>query len=480
MGFVLRKPPELIGKHEAYPYQLDALLAVKSLPYAAIFHEQGLGKTKIATDIILTWLSEDTVDTVFVVTKKSLVTNWCDEFKSHSFITPSILSSNRHENGLALNSPVLVYIMNYEVISSNFSLINQFLNTCRVGAVLDESQKIKNPESKVSLSLHSLSSSFARKIIMTGTPVSNRPFDIWSQIKFLDNGKALGDFSIFKSSLDLPSNNAFNTNYGNQLFNVFKKIKPFSVRETKLTAGIDLPNKTILSHKVRLTGKQLEIYLSYKDEMAYELQDKNEIDDAEDILKRLLRLVQCASNPLLIDSSYSEIPAKFFTLTNLLEEIDTANSKVIIWTGFIENVNWIFKQLHRLSPEKIHSGMSIAERNNAIEKFKTNIKSKVLVATPGTAKEGLTLTIANHAIFFDRGFSLDDYLQAQDRIHRISQTDDCFIHNLIAINTIDEWVNSLLSAKFQAAQLTQGDITHEEFEKNFTFDLSGKLEAILS
>ena len=80
------------------------------------------------------------------------------------------------------------------------------------------------------------------------------------------------------------------------------------------------------------------------------------------------------------------------------------------------------------------------QRNQAVQSF-TNSSNLVLIATPGAAKEGLTLTVANHAIFYDRGFGLDDYLQAQDRIHRISQTRECFIHNLIANETIDEWVD---------------------------------------
>ena len=79
MAFKLRKPPRLSARHEAYPYQLDAVMAVKTLPYAAIFHEQGLGKTKIAIDLMLLWLGEDLVDTIFVVTKKTLVQNWVDE-----------------------------------------------------------------------------------------------------------------------------------------------------------------------------------------------------------------------------------------------------------------------------------------------------------------------------------------------------------------------------------------------------------------
>ena len=205
MAFNLRRPPPLNAKHDAYPYQLDAVRAIKDLPYAAVFHEQGLGKTKIAIDLLLCWLTEDVVDTVFVVTKKTLVQNWIDELKFHSHITPRILSTNRRQNSIALNSAVLIYVMNYEVISSNIDLLTDFLDTCRVGSILDESQKIKNPDAKLTVCLHSITHHFARRVIVTGTPVANRPFDIWSQIRFLDDGEALGSsFPAFKKSLDLP------------------------------------------------------------------------------------------------------------------------------------------------------------------------------------------------------------------------------------------------------------------------------------
>lgn len=83
-------------------------------------------------------------------------------------------------------------------------------------------------------------------------------------------------------------------------------------------------------------------------------------------------------------------------------------------------------------------------------------RRSALVATPASAKEGLTLTVANNAVFFDRSFSLDGYLQAQGRIHRISQAKDCTITILKAEGTIDDWIESLLAAKSLAAQLAQG------------------------
>ncbi len=483
MAFVFRKPPKLVTKHEAYPYQLDAVRAVKTLKYAAIFHEQGLGKTKIAIDLMLYWLVEDIVETVFVVTKKTLVQNWVEELAVHSYVSPRILSGNRRENSIALNSPVMVYVLNYEVVSTNLDLISDFLNTCRVGVVLDESQKIKNPDSKLSKDFHYLANKFARRVIMTGTPVANRPYDIWSQIKFLDDGSSLGvSYSDFKDALDLPQDGNSIQDYTRRLNNVMDQVKHFSVRETKKTAGLVLPDKTILTHFAEMEPHQASIYAEYRDLMAHELQtaDGRTLDTADDILKRLLRLVQCASNPRLLDANYSELPGKFNVLTGLLDKILDKGNKALIWTGFVGNVEWLWTKLGRFSPLKVHGNMSILGRNESIRKFKADGKCKLLLATPGSAKEGLTLTVANHAIFYDRSFSLDDYLQAQDRIHRISQSEECYVHNLITKDTVDEWVDILLNVKYQAAQLTQGDISREEFDAEYMSNLSTALHESLS
>ena len=124
-------------------------------------------------------------------------------------------------------------------------------------------------------------------------------------------------------------------------------------------------------------------------------------------------------------------------------------------------------------------GCRFKRRNESIERF-LHSSNTILVATPGAAKEGLTLTVANHAVFFDRSFSLDDYLQAQDRIHRISQQRPCFVHNLIANDTIDEWVDVLLSAKYLAGQMAQGDIDADEFEASYRADVAQVLAEVLS
>ena len=123
--------------------------------------------------------------------------------------------------------------------------------------------------------------------------------------------------------------------------------------------------------------------------------------------------------------------------------------------------------------------LSTRQQTDAIRTFLDEPSAKVFIATPGSAKEGLTLTVANHVIFYDRLFSLDDYLQAQDRIHRISQDRVCQVHNLIMRDSIDEWIEALLYSKRVAAQLVQGDIDRETYQEEMSYEFGDILRAIL-
>lgn len=469
-----------------FAYQLQAVDAVKSLPYAALFHEQGLGKTKVGIDLALEWLRQDAVDCVVFVTKRGLVPNWLDELRVHSHMKPVVLTQDHRANYFALNSPAQFLVTHYEVIRSELRRLRLFLGTRRVGVVLDEAHKIKNPDSDVAQALHTLAPKFVRRAIMTGTPVANRPFDLWSQIYFLDQGQSLGaSFKAFKQGLDL-TNELWKSPTQQSVFeenidSLFAKVRAFSVRETKASAGLDLPEKRIENVVVTLAPNQRELYEQIRQEMhALVTRDQKLIrDDSEEALKRLLRLVQVASNPRLIDEAYDEQPGKATVAQELVGRAVEEGSKVIVWTNFIENVGWLTKLLAAHRPVYVHGEVPMAARTEALSRFKTDPSCRVLIATPGAAKEGLTLTVANHAIFFDRSFSLDDYLQAQDRIHRISQQRTCFVWNLIGEGTVDEWIDSLLAAKRLAAQLAQGDIDLGEYRERADYDFGRMIREIL-
>lgn len=474
------------AKFGAFPYQVQAFLTIKDLPYSAIFHEQGLGKTKIAIDLLLYWLKSKDIDTVMIVTKKQLVKNWEDEIKNHTFLKPRILSSNKSDNFYVLNSPAKVIIANFEVLSNDKDRIKLFLKCRNVAIIIDESTKLKNPSSKLTQDYFELSELFKIKTIMTGTPVANRPYDIWSQIFFLDNGQSLGtDFAEFQRDTDLS--NTLNidekqrNNFEDAVSSIFRKISDFTVRETKKSCSVALPQKVYRTVGASFSTIQYEMYQHVISDLEIEIKKNGDsfIDDDSAVLKRLLRLLQIASNPLLIDESYHEESGKEKELTKLLYNIIKNNEKCIVWSCFIENIDYFADKYKEYSPRKIHGSMSIEDRNKSVDIFKKDDECKILFATPQAAKEGLTLTVANHVIFYDRGFNLDDYLQAQDRIHRISQKKTCYIYNLIIEHSIDDWIGSLLEAKQQAAFLAQGDIDLSEYKDIADYSYGELIKQIL-
>ena len=475
------------ARQQALPFQAEAVLATRDLPYAALFHEQGLGKTKMALDLAIHWLTSGAVDSVMVVTKKALVPNWERETKYHTNLRPVVLTQDRRSNFYAFNRPGRLYLAHYEVMHSERGRLLLFARARRLGVILDESQRIKNPISKAATALHALGPLLAKRVIMTGTPVANRPYDIWSQVYFLDGGESLGSsFAEFKSGTDfrkeLGEDPGATAIFEDRLDGVYSKIRHFAIRETKASTELGLPGKVIRNTPAQMEADQSVLYGKYRRELAAEvLRDGlNTWDDAEEILKRLLRLVQVASNPNLVDDSYTGTPGKFCALDSIVSNMPSSGPKAIIWTGFTGNVSRIAHRYPDMRPARVHGQLSIAERTRDLDRFMEDPNCRLLVATPGAAKEGLTLTVANHALFFDRTFSLDDYLQAQDRIHRISQTEDCLVENLVAVGTIDEWVGELLSAKELAAALVQGDITRDEYGGQATYAFNQVLQEVLN
>ena len=475
------------ARHEALPFQAEAVLATRDLPYAALFHEQGLGKTKMALDLALHWLMSGAADSVIVVTKKALVPNWERETRLHTNLRPVVLSQDRRSNFFAFNRPGRLYLAHYEVMYSERGRLLLFAKARHLGVILDESQRIKNPRSKAATALHSLGPLLARRVIMTGTPVANRPFDIWSQVYFLDGGESLGQsYSAFKSATDfkkeLGDDAGATAAFENQLGGIHRKISHFAIRETKASTELGLPGKVIRNTPALMESGQSILYDKYRRELAAEvLRDGlTTWDDAEEILKRLLRLVQVASNPHLVDQGYKGVPGKLRVLDSIVSNMPSTGPKAIIWTSFTENVSRIAQRYPQMHPARVHGRLSIVDRTRDLDRFMEDPNCRLLVATPGAAKEGLTLTVANHALFFDRTFSLDDYLQAQDRIHRISQTNECVVENIVAVGTIDEWVGELLSAKELAAALVQGDVSREEYREQATYAFNQVLQEILN
>ena len=134
------------------------------MPFAAVFHEQGLGKTKIGLDLALSWLARDIANSALIITKKGLIQNWLSEVANHSHLTPQTLGQDRNANFYAFNSPARLYLAHYEVVVSERKRLELFFKTRRVGVLLDEAHRSKNPDAEVSKALHALSDGFVRQV----------------------------------------------------------------------------------------------------------------------------------------------------------------------------------------------------------------------------------------------------------------------------------------------------------------------------
>ena len=386
-----------------------------------------------------------------------------------------------------LNGTARVIVTNFETISTEKARILLFAKTRKIGVIIDESTKIKNPGSRLSQDFFELSPFCVAKVIMTGTPVANRPYDIWAQVFFLDQGKSLGtDFKAFKHQTDLSNNLSLDpvasAEFEDAVSSIFDRIRNFSIRETKKTAGIVLPDKIYETIAAEMEPVQHAIYDTVVQDLRLEVVRDGSLvlDDDSAALKRLLRLDQIASNPKLVDERYDKVSCKERLLDDLLAKIVSAGEKCIVWSCFIENVDWFWKKYVQYKPKRIHGKLSMFDRDKAVKTFKTDPECKVLFATPQAAKEGLTLTVANHVVFYDRGFNLDDYLQAQDRIHRISQKKVCHVYNLMANDSIDLWIDQLLAAKQRAAFLAQGDMKREDYTEVADYSYGDLIRQILS
>ncbi len=442
-------------------HQAVAIEKISGIHPSALFDEQGLGKTKMVIAALCDDLKNSYIQASLIVCKKSLLHTWQDEIKKHSYLNSVIISGNTISRKRMFQTSIEFYLINYETFVSEVNIIKYLLKAKKMAIVLDESHKIKNPESKITKAILGIRDNAMKHIIISGTPIANAPEDLWTQFKFLDGGVLLGnDFNLFKEKYGIKIHGGKSEVNEKRLEELRGIINSLSIRRTKKIAAPSLPEKEYKIIKCTMSPIQNDIYNKYKTELFVEIKKmdgKVVLDETKNILKKLTRLSQIASNPYLIDKSYNEVPTKFIELDNLVEQILKRNEKMLIWTNYIENISLLKNRYRSLSPLVIHGSVDIERRNKIVHRFQNEDEYKILIANPSAAKEGLTLTSANNAIYLDRSFNIVDYLQSQDRIHRISQKKDCNIYILLAKNSIDEYIDDVIYKKSEVAKYIQGD-----------------------
>lgn len=443
------------------PHQIEASRFLVEREWAALFDEQGLGKTKIVIDALAQLFSSHAIEGAIVICKKSLLKNWEAEIGKHSSLRSIILRGTPNQKGLRFMWFAHFYLINYDLVPSEVGRIKGFLKARPMAVVLDESQRIKNPESKATEAIHAIGPLAKRRFIITGTPIANCPQDVWAQVYFLDGGSTLGVTpEAFSQRFHIQARPHKEPVIGEAgLAELRESLAKFSIRRTK-NAVLELPEKIYQTHDVRLEERQRQMYDELRQRLCLDittLAGEQIIDDSENILKRMLRLVEIASNPKLFDASYSGIPAKFKHADELIAEIVSRGEKAILWTNFVGNIRALRRRYDRYGAAMIFGEVPLDDRARIVAKFQSSQELRILVANPAAAREGLTLTAANHAIYFDRNFNLIDYLQSQDRIHRISQERPAYIHKLVGQETIDVYIEDVVYRKQAIAEYVYGD-----------------------
>jgi SNF2 family DNA or RNA helicase len=441
---------------KALPHQVEGTRFLRGRKAAALFDEQGLGKSKQLIDAVAQEISEGSISAALIVCPNGLKTTWSEEIEKHSAMRYAVFGAGRKARREAFRSlRAKFYVINYEAVAAEMPALRALLKFRPTALVLDESHRIKSPGAVVTRALHSLKADAAKRIVMSGTPVANKPDDLWSQLFFLDDGEALGrSFAEFRKRYCTTKGGYI------RLEDLRDELAAIALRREK-ESTIHLPTKTVSRVAVVLGGEQLRLYQTLRNELSVwvrSLTGEQVQAQAENILARLVRLAQLASNPRLLDSGYEETPAKIQALDELLASyIGQRQEKVIVWTSFVDNIRQLLKRYKRYQPVGIHGEMDGPSRDRSVRSFKSPSGSSLLVANPAAAREGLTLTQSRVAIYLDRTFSLVDFLQSQDRIHRISQTRPCEVVLLVAERTVDEFIDFSLAQKHRLARFTQRD-----------------------
>lgn len=454
-----------------YAHQRSGLAELLGHPEWLLAWEMGVGKTAPTAVAIREKLAAGE-GLALVACPKSLIATWGSEFMKHAGITSvGIMESTRDErkrliaHAVARNLPV---IANYEQVTHGFAEFEKV----RWGIVVaDECQRIKNASSQRSKSLRALGASAKHRWALSGTPAPNGPLDWFGVLLFLDpTGRVAGTRSkrMFEETYGVRGQ-AVATAGGGMFKPIvgYKNLDDLRARVARVSSRLkkdqclDLPEKIFQTRRVALEGEQARIYKTLRNEAVVRLKRQQEDSTltAANILTEHLRLLQVVGGYVPDDNGQvHEINpnAKMLALEELIDEI--GDQQCIIWCGFLAEVSAAARLLGERTAV-LTGQVDQQDRDRAVREFQAGDR-QFLTGTAETGGVGLTLTAASQMVFYSRKYSLEHWLQACDRAHRIGQTKNVVITSLVCDGTIDEKVAGALERKerFQERLLATADI----------------------
>ena len=460
-------------KTKPYAHQLTALEKSWDKTEYGYFMEMGTGKSKVLVDNMAMLYDKGKINGAVIVAPKGVYRNWySQEIPNHlaRHIQPKMVlwtaltskkKDKEYQTLFETGHDLHILIINVEALSTKKGLdfAAKFMRCHKTMLAIDESTTIKNPSAKRTKSILALGKEATYRRILTGSPVTKSPLDLYTQCGFL-NSFLLGydSFYAFRNRYA----NMIDRNFGGrrvQLIGSYKrldeladKLKAFSYRVLK-DECLDLPDKVYIRREVDLTDEQSKAYSTMKSAALASL--KGKMATAPHVLTQMMRLHQITCGHLRNDDgTITEIKNnRLKELINLLDEVE---GKVIIWANYVYDIENLVKvisdEFGADSIVQYYGAIPAEQRQQNIEKFQDpNSKVKFFIGNPQTGGYGITLTCANTVVYYSNGYDLEKRLQSEDRAHRIGQTKSVTYIDFIAPKTVDEKIVKALKSKMNIA-----------------------------
>jgi SNF2 family DNA or RNA helicase len=444
-------------KTKPYKHQLIALEKSWNKETYAYFMEMGTGKTKVLIDNMSMLYDKGKIDGALIVAPKGVIKTWYEQeipthlpkhIESATVLWQSNITKQQQIKLDCLFLPgqeLHILIMNVEALSTEkgVKFAYKFLSSHKTLMAIDESTTIKTPAAKRTKNIIDLGAIAKYRRIMTGSPVTKNPLDLYTQCYFLD-----------PYLLDFASYYAFRNRYAvmktmhvrgrsiqvvhkfQNLGELSELVKKFSYRVLKEDC-LDLPPKNWTKRHIQLSKEQQKVYDEMKKTALATLNGK--VTSTMTVITQLMRLQQITCGHFVADDGTTqEIKNNRITeLMDVLDEIEKVHGpgSVVSYYG--------------LTPQD--------ERQDNIRKFQSDPKCRFMVGTPSTGGYGITLTAANTVIYYSNGYDLEKRLQSEDRAHRIGQKKNVTYIDIIAEKTVDEKIQESLRKKINIASEVMGE-----------------------
>ena len=460
-------------KTKPYAHQITALEKSWNKEAFAYFMEMGTGKSKVLIDNIAMLYDKGKINGALIIAPKGVYQNWFDiEIPNHmaSHVEKDVVlwraAINKKQqtelNKLFESTEKLhILVMNVEAFSSEKGLkfASKFLSCHNTLMAIDESTTIKNPEAKRTKAIVGLGRHAKYRRILTGSPVTKSPLDLYKQCEFLDEGL-----------LDFTSYYAFRTRYAimksanfggrsvqiivgyKNLAELSERIEKFSYRVLKEDC-LDLPDYTFMKRIIQLSPEQQKIYYQMKQIALAQLDGK--LMTTATALVQLMRLHQITCGHFTADDgTIKDIKnERLSTLMDILKEVE---NKAVIWAHYKHDIKAIVeaieKEYGKDSYVTYYGETPFEERQGNIKKIQDpNSPVRFIIGTPQTGGYGITLTEANTMIYYSNGYDLEKRTQSEARINRAGQKRKMTYIDIIAQDTVDEKIVKALAKKMDIA-----------------------------